>query len=161
MDFIRSCYSTKARFFADSDRESNIRWYFAEDGAKVFPGRHVFGSLNYGDADYAPPGPVGELAGRPRTWRDGSVDPAFPTQAPDGQLSDFVDGAEYDETFTLDRRGLGVPLDCLPFCARSGEFAVLYAHALEPFQDTAPLIFSPGGWFGNFLMAPMNAVGFE
>lgn len=51
-----------------------IRWFFAEENAKLFPGHTVFGSGNWASDKLSWPGP-GEVLGAPRPWRDGSYPP--------------------------------------------------------------------------------------
>lgn len=77
MDYLRSCYSTTARFKAGDPHTSVIKWYWAPDGADKFPDRHSFGSLNWSDGSGAG-NVVGEVVGAPRLWSNGA--------APDGVL---------------------------------------------------------------------------
>lgn len=69
---LRSCYTTKARMVANSDRESTIRWYFAPEGALVYPHRNSFGSLNW-QGNTSAPNPIGEVRNRPRPYSNGAT----------------------------------------------------------------------------------------
>lgn len=61
MDLIRSAYVCKMRLWADSDEETEVRWFFAEPGAKVMDVPHPFGSWYTWDRkDGVEPGPLGE-----------------------------------------------------------------------------------------------------
>jgi hypothetical protein len=71
MDWLRSAYSTKARFIKDDPTQWDIIWYRCADGALPFPQRHVFTSLNWGNRKADMPG-VGEVGGVPRPWRAGA-----------------------------------------------------------------------------------------
>jgi hypothetical protein len=81
MDMLRSCYSTKMKFFKDSDLEIPVRWYFCDDAAQAFPAHHLFASANW---DSLPGGTnhVGEVVGAPRPYNDGLM-PRFLEQAGD------------------------------------------------------------------------------
>jgi hypothetical protein len=90
---LRSCYSTKCKFFRDSDRENTIQWYFVpEDTADLPFGTsftpNVWLDVPEGDQD------IGEVPGAPRVWVDGT--PPFPVAgtAPCGSEEDFRIGAE-------------------------------------------------------------------
>jgi hypothetical protein len=42
MDLIRVCYTTKMRLWRDSDEETEVRWFRADDAAQWWPGPHRF-----------------------------------------------------------------------------------------------------------------------
>ena len=101
MDVLRSCYTTKARFWSDpSAPEIDIIWQFARSAAELFRAPHVFYSLNYGVEPGVSP-PIGEIPGRPRPWRNGSeVAPLLGTNQC-GTDSQFLDGQPGPGTATF------------------------------------------------------------
>jgi hypothetical protein len=42
MDLIRVCYTTRMRLWRDSDEETEVRWFRADEGAQWWPGPHRF-----------------------------------------------------------------------------------------------------------------------
>jgi hypothetical protein len=72
MDFVRSCYSTTMRFQADPEILDRVTWYFAPGGAKLFPRRHSFGSLNWSDGKPTN-NVIGEVVGASRPYSHGST----------------------------------------------------------------------------------------
>jgi hypothetical protein len=92
---LRSCYSTTARFFADRpDIVLPITWYFCPPGAKVAPGPHRFGSLNW-LGDKKTPSPIGEVVGAKRPWSNGATPAGALGVAPCQDVEAFHDGVPY------------------------------------------------------------------
>lgn len=81
MDFLRSCYETDAHLVNGSDEVFSVRWFFCQDGALPFPGRHLFSSRNWEPVPGSADG-IGEIFGADRPWVDGSVPPFDGTVAP-------------------------------------------------------------------------------
>lgn len=73
VDYIRSCYSTKMVMQTDGTAY-NVDWYFVPTGTPSCP-RLTSGSANWYKPDW-PTGPVRELQGAPRPWRNGLI-PAY------------------------------------------------------------------------------------
>jgi hypothetical protein len=94
MDLLRSCYSTKMRFFLDSDVEVPVRWFFCDDKAKIFPAHHLFGSGNWAKEKTGWPGP-GEVEGEPRPWSPGAIVAGFKGQHFCGPLAGFTEGTNF------------------------------------------------------------------
>lgn len=89
MDLTRSCYTTNAYMFRDGtnlppglggagDVEcglttgkvvSRLRWFFAKDGAKVFPGPHLFRCENWATDRLSWPG-LGEILPQPEGFEN-------------------------------------------------------------------------------------------
>lgn len=110
MDRIRSCYSTLCNFGAGQVGE--ITWFWAHPKAKIFPGLHRFGSLNWLPAAIPDAGP-GEILGAPRVWRNGSS-PVVPLgQEPDGPVEDALTGNNPDHPY-LTLNADGIPATCVP-----------------------------------------------
>lgn len=77
MDFLRSSYTRKMRFFVNETAvETNVRWYRCPPGAAVFTGHNLFlsGDWAYDKITWSGPGEILESL---RTWSDG----ATPTSA--------------------------------------------------------------------------------
>lgn len=108
MDCLRSCYSTTMRLDA-AGRERQIRWYFTPQDAKLFPGPHRYGSLNWEPSPPINPG-VGEIPGD-RPYYKGYPPVALSGQSPDGPLSYWRNGAPAVwSPLTIDSAGL--PVGC-------------------------------------------------
>jgi hypothetical protein len=102
MDVMRSAYSTSCSFYRnDLSVHSLIIWYEAPLTAIPFPGRHLFGSLNYSDGVPVPSGP-GEVPGAGRPWRNGSSVGAGDGTHYCGRLEDFQLGCVEGEGPHLD-----------------------------------------------------------
>lgn len=67
MDYLHSGYRTFARFHQDSAKLTEIIWYKAQPGAKVFTDRTVFRSLVWSNERVDLPPGMGEQS-RNRTW---------------------------------------------------------------------------------------------
>jgi hypothetical protein len=124
MDYVRSCYSTKMRFFNDDpSRLSDVQWYFADPGASIFPGHHRFASLNWSSREL-PSGPIGEVAGQPRPYSKGAIAGRPLGTHFDGPRRYFSNGCPSGGA-GLNRTASGIPVDCVPFvpnrCANQAE----------------------------------------
>lgn len=124
MDYVRSCYSTKMRFFPDDPAHlSTVQWYFADPSALAFPGYHRFASLNW-SSRVLPSGPLGEVSGQSRPYSKGSIAGRPLGQHFDGQRSFFTNGCPLGGT-GLNRTPSGIPVDCATFqpnrCVGAGE----------------------------------------
>jgi hypothetical protein len=72
VDFLRSAYRTRVRFFSESEELTEVQWYFCKAGAAELPLLTPFRSLNW-DIDYLGGlGPLGEVRGEARPWVNGS-----------------------------------------------------------------------------------------
>lgn len=72
MDYVRSCYATKMKFFTDSDLEIPVVWYFCDKDALPFPDYTRFASGNWASSKSGWDG-VGEVEGVPRPWVNGRM----------------------------------------------------------------------------------------
>ncbi len=68
MDVLRSGYFTRMKFNLN-DPPVDVRWFFAHEHAKPFPGPTFFGSWNWEDHDIPNSG-LGEQIPGPRAWSD-------------------------------------------------------------------------------------------
>lgn len=102
MDLLRSCYSTKMRFFADSDQEIDVRWFWADEDAQIFPEHTRFGSGNWADEPFHWNG-AGEVLGAPRPWNDGAPIDGLVGDHYCGPLATYQNGGTFP----------GVPLEGL------------------------------------------------
>jgi len=91
VDYLRSCYATDCRFFADDPTPSRIQWYFCkEDAADLGFGTaftsNVWLDLPEGDQD------LGEVPGAEREWKSGLA--PYPTSGdrPCGTAEQFAEG---------------------------------------------------------------------
>jgi hypothetical protein len=72
VSLIRSCYSTKMRFFKDDEfLELPVRWYFTDPAAEWVGFENVFNSRNWYLTDVEEWPTMGEVQGAPRPWADG------------------------------------------------------------------------------------------
>lgn len=128
-DMLRSCYKTKMRLWRGENTETEVRWFFAPEGARVFPGPHPFGShYTWHRKDGSPIPDIGErgylgydLGGNnlgyggldscgsdaaKRNGGDRTVDPVIATDADGwavccGDKPVICDGRVYPERFRL------------------------------------------------------------
>lgn len=122
MYYLRSCYSTKARFFHDSSRQDTIKWYWAETDAPRFLGRSSFAPLTFSQPSIPADNAVGEVPGASRPWRDGSRATSIPSGILDGEEAWFFSGQSAVDP-GLNRTAFGVPVDCAPnpnYCGAEG-----------------------------------------
>jgi len=109
---LRSCYTTTARFFRDTDAETTIRWFFCGEDAPFVPNSGPFDSRNW-ESDPKGQGHLGEVQGAPREYYRGDAPIQF---GPDhhfcGSGEQWVNGERLppDDPVPLD--GAGVPLCC-------------------------------------------------
>lgn len=123
MAYLRSCYSTQARFFYDSTHTDTIVWYWAAEGAPRFSGRHTFYPLSFSGGSTFPGSVVGEQVGSPRPWRDGSNPVAPASGVLDGIPSQFYLGQSVSDP-GIERTDFGIPVNCAGpepgvYCAQS------------------------------------------
>lgn len=137
MDVIRRCYTTKMRFFEDSDVEIPVQWYFAHPDAKVFPKWHRFASGNWArDKDFWT-GP-GEASWRPRPWSDGEP-PGPPTITPFGNFPlerTIPVGNSYTTTGGINE-GAGVTIICWVW-----SYAIVGSGVITSIVDSSGNIFT-------------------
>jgi hypothetical protein len=93
MDLLRSCYYAKIRPYPDSSQLVEIRWYFAPDNAKVFPGPHAFPSLVW-NSELTDKGGVGPLPGNDG-WAKSTNYRGYKGQCYTGELEWFRSGIPY------------------------------------------------------------------
>lgn len=110
MDFLRSCYRTRARLRAGSAEDSELRWYWCEDGALPLPFPTAIHSRTWdanGDEDLDRP--IGEVAGAKRHWTNGViVDPPTGQDEPVGEPEWFLTGSPADQDVERDEDGVCV-----------------------------------------------------
>jgi len=98
MDYVRSCYTTRMRFFRDNQLEIPVRWYFCKPNARIFPHYTRFGSGNWAGDKYDWRG-AGEVAEIPRPWSNGETLALADGQHFCGSVDDFAQGAAFDPSF--------------------------------------------------------------
>jgi hypothetical protein len=127
VDLLRSCYTTSARLFRNSDVETPIRWFFCDPGAELLPFPSCINSRNWGDdrtnyprgkrfppaADVVP----GEVLGAPRPWRNGSNFAFLPGEHWQGDPEEFLRGMLFREPRYLDTC---FDLEAVADCAADG-----------------------------------------
>lgn len=92
MDVLRSCYTTKMRFY-NGGPEVDVAWYFAPPGAILFAKEHNFGSLNYSKGEWdVSDTTIGEVVGAARTWRNGSLPAPYDGGRIAGTTGEFTSG---------------------------------------------------------------------
>jgi hypothetical protein len=138
MGLLRSCYSTKARFFYDSPVVNNIIWYWARTGASWFPEGHVFAPLIFQGPTTLQINGVGEQPQYPRPWRDGSIPVASPTGIIDGEIRWFQQGQSVKDP-GLDRTFFGIPTNCTaPLFVACGETGLTHGSWQLLTEDMVP-----------------------
>lgn len=80
VDYLRTCYSTKFRFFpGDLTRESDVTWYRPAPGAELLGVYNRFSSSVYSPPMTPASSPqIGEIIGHPRTYYDGAQIGSYP-----------------------------------------------------------------------------------
>jgi hypothetical protein len=105
VDCLRSCYSTKVRFFPNDPTQTDVIWYFVPEDRPFLPFASAFASRNYDDertdwpdGKQQPPAgdgtEVGEVLGAPRPWRDGSDPIHYPGTHVLGTAQQFAKGID-------------------------------------------------------------------
>lgn len=121
VDLLRSCYSTKMRFYRDAPGvETMVDWFFCEPDAKFLPFRTVFNSGNWWSDKTTSP-PLGEVAGAPRPWRNGQPPAPYDGQAPCGNDQKFLEGDALPPNPPIERLANGMPT-----CCAGGDGGLLY-----------------------------------
>ncbi len=105
VDYLRSCYSTKFRFFPDDlTRESEVTWYRPAPGAQLLGYYNRFSSSVYSKPMSPAEDPqVGEIIGEPHVWYNGAALSSFPGDHSCTNAIKWVEGspgpgADFDET---------------------------------------------------------------
>jgi hypothetical protein len=107
---MRTCYKTKARFFDDSPRQSDIIWYRPRTGATVFFGHNRFAHPE----DRRRPvvdDSIGEVKGAAVTYSTGHQTHRPLGTAIDGLPYDFEHGVPFGP-YMHHRLPDGIPADC-------------------------------------------------
>lgn len=112
MDWVRSCYATRARLYPDSDDAVTMTWFFAAKNAKLFPHYHRFGSGNWASGNEPWEGP-GEVQGASRRYFKGARPSAKLGREFHGPLAGFQGGLAQ-----ADAVGLPLGLDGSPVCGK-------------------------------------------
>lgn len=90
---LRSCYETEMRLCADEAIPPvKVRWFFVPENAPTLPYLTPFNSLNWHSPKDGDIGPLGEVVGAERTWRDGSDINSRIGSPPRGTASQFLHG---------------------------------------------------------------------
>ncbi len=104
VDYLRTCYSTKFRFFpADLTRESDVTWYRPDPGAQQLNLYNRFSSSVYSPPLVPATSPqIGEIVGHVRTYYNGLQIGTFPgtftcTDAAKWSGGSPGPGADFDE----------------------------------------------------------------
>jgi hypothetical protein len=156
MDWVRSCYTTRMRFWTQTTQSVPIRWVFAQPGAKALPFPHLFASANWAQDKAARWDGIGEVPGIPRPWSNGRSEAPLPGDHYCGTAEQFFNGEplppfpqppidafdrptccrQADQLTLLIGGNPTVQQQQILFF-RPGDFAV---------QSNAPVVY-PGGWF--------------
>lgn len=93
MDYIRYPYRTKMKFYTDSDRETEVCWYYAAEDAKLFPGYTRFASGLMSHDKMKEWKGIGEIPKTPKLWGSSSKPCCeWPGIEPKGPLGAFTTG---------------------------------------------------------------------
>jgi hypothetical protein len=110
MDFLRSAYRTKARFFRNDPREIDIRWYRCKPNAQVVE-RHSFWSRNWlRDKDTITQ--LGEVAFADRSWDRGNPPLGAAGVSRCGTDDEFSNGLVFPPAALTPYDTQGLPLCC-------------------------------------------------
>lgn len=91
VDMLRSCYSTKARYYEGDPTEDDLIWYFTDPDAPFLPVPSVINSLNWVDRrGLVDTGHAGEVVGAPRLYSKGQRNVAYSFAAYCGTSSDWL-----------------------------------------------------------------------
>ncbi len=110
----RSVYNSAARFKVGGPVDV-IRWYFAPEGAEIYPHSNIFFPLNQ-TLQYRPTTGVGELALGSRLWRRGDPPPTVEGLEAHGTQADFLGQTLYEGPVPISE----VPGCRLPLCIELG-----------------------------------------
>jgi len=110
MDFLRSAYRTRMRFFANDPREIDVRWYRCQPAAPVIE-RHGFYSRNW-LRDKDTPTVLGEVLGAPRDWDRGNPPLGATGAGQCGTAAEFVGGLVFPPAAETLYDTQGLPLCC-------------------------------------------------
>lgn len=110
VDMLRSCYSTKMRFFSDHPEiESSVDWYFVDQTTPFLPFPTVFNSANWRNDKSLEP-LLGEVTGASRPWRNGLPPGLYTGNHFCGTAQQFRDGIP--APVPIDRLTNGQPVCC-------------------------------------------------
>lgn len=125
VSYLRSCYSTKARFFADRpDIVSTVVWQWCEPDAPPLPYDNVFTARTWYD-NFPTSWPLlGEVDGAPRVWRNGDAVGPLPRLAPCGQQAAFINGVPYALANSAPVNGFGQLVCCTTEADQQAAIAV-------------------------------------
>lgn len=120
-EYLRSCYSTTA-VLSPGAEPVPIIWYWADPDAQVLPHPSAITSHNWLDASERSGGTIGEVAGAPRRWRDGSMPNRPPGTDFHGEAAWYVEGVPAGNPQpTIERTASGIPVGCGgPLAAQEG-----------------------------------------
>lgn len=109
---LRSCYTTTARFFRNSDAETQIRYYFTAPDAPFVPNSGPFDSRNW-ESDPKGEGHLGEVVGAPREWCNGEPPGVFaPGYHLCGTAEQWSNGDALPPETPVELDGQGIPVCC-------------------------------------------------
>lgn len=114
VSFLRSCYTTPARFNTDNGETTTLRWYFADPKAPVIGYPCRITPLRNRNMPWLADG-VGEVFGERAPFSPGSVIPFQKWDHVCGVRSDFEEGGTLDDSLppvVYDRNG--IPTCCDP-----------------------------------------------
>jgi len=112
MSWVRSCYTTKARWINGQGLGPAMIWYFTAPGAQVFPDHHTFGSADWQDHNTLSALGEGTRIETPHPWRNGNPPFHAAGLAPDGPVDWFQNGIPAYQS--IPRLGNGMPVACFP-----------------------------------------------
>jgi hypothetical protein len=114
VDMLRSCYSTRMRFFRNRpDVTTLVHWFFCEPDAGILPFPTVFNSGNWW-SDKTIDSPLGEVRGDPRPWRNGQPPAPYEGVQPCGTAEEFFRGTADPPVPPIERLANGMPVCCAP-----------------------------------------------
>jgi hypothetical protein len=146
MAYLRACYTTKARFFKDDNRQDTIKWYWADANAPRFSTRHAFAPLSFQVPALWVDKHVGEVESASRPWWTGSKPGLAASGNVDGPAQWFHSGQSIKDP-GLDRTDFGVPTACQPVLeiCRGEEVLWHYWYAATPGNDAMWIGFYTAG----------------
>lgn len=111
---LRRPYTTRCRFFNDSEEETTIRWYRADPNAPTLPYTSAINSLQWRTHPWRASG-VGEVYGSPTPYDSSASVPAYPGGHICGTEQQHSHGAEYNPLlFPIVYSASGLPVCCYP-----------------------------------------------